>query len=530
MAYKCKTTALLLSCLSFSQVSFSATELFLRDQQIRVSQDLNDFYSFNPIKKITLPNGKIKYKLNQTYKNTIVKNSVVVTNKLPRAGVSFSARSNRTVFGHILTNIENDLDSTNPTLTSNQALEIAKQTLSLNKSSILNNPKINLYIINHHNVARLVYEINFFLDGSENSGRTEPTRPFIVLDANNGEILEQWDGLTSLNFEYTAGPGGNEKIGKYFYGTDYGKLQVTKIDTESNKKKKKKKKNTDNIELSANEECQMQSENVMTYDKKNKKSIDTKGAVLLKFNCAENTYKAVNGGYSPINDAHYFGEIVFKMYKDWFNTSPLDSILKLYAHYGINHDNAYWNGEIMLFGDGGDLFYPLVSLDVIAHEVSHGFTEQNSNLAYRGESGGINESFSDISGEAAKYFMNNGKENGNDWMVGANIFKGDGALRYFKDPKKDGKSIDHKKDFKRFTNPHYSSGIFNKAFYLLATSKNWDVKKAYHTFVVANQLYWTSTATFDKAACGITKAAKDLEYNIDDVKAAFEKVGVDAEC
>ncbi len=58
----------------------------------------------------------------------------------------------------------------------------------------------------------------------------------------------------------------------------------------------------------------------------------------------------------------------------------------------------------MTFGDGASYFYPLVSLDVSAHEVSHGFIEQNSNLIYSGQSGGINEAFSDMAGEAAEFY------------------------------------------------------------------------------------------------------------------------------
>ncbi|MEH6824032.1 MAG: M4 family metallopeptidase [Motiliproteus sp.] len=76
----------------------------------------------------------------------------------------------------------------------------------------------------------------------------------------------------------------------------------------------------------------------------------------------------------------------------------------------------------MTFGDGASIFYPLVSLDVSAHEVSHGFTEQNSNLIYSSQSGGINEAFSDMAGEAAENFMH--REN--DFLVGADIFKATG--------------------------------------------------------------------------------------------------------
>src|SRR3546814_9119715 len=89
----------------------------------------------------------------------------------------------------------------------------------------------------------------------------------------------------------------------------------------------------------------------------------------------------------------------------------------------------------MYFGDGASTFYPLVGLDVLAHEVSHGFTEQNSNLEYAYQPGGINEAFSDMAGEAAEFFFNGE----NDFLVGGEIFKAPGeALRYMEDPTLDG--------------------------------------------------------------------------------------------
>src|SRR5688572_9676182 len=100
------------------------------------------------------------------------------------------------------------------------------------------------------------------------------------------------------------------------------------------------------------------------------------------------------------------------------------------VHYRTSYENAFWDGSAMTFGDGASTFYPLVSLDVSSHEVSHGFTEQNSNLTYSGMSGGINEAYSDMAGEAAEFFM----KGTNDWLVGAQIFKGTGALRYMNNP------------------------------------------------------------------------------------------------
>lgn len=77
-------------------------------------------------------------------------------------------------------------------------------------------------------------------------------------------------------------------------------------------------------------------------------------------------------------------------------------------------------------------------------------------------SGGINEAFSDIAGEAAEYYLR-----GNvDWIVGSDIFKSEGGLRYFDQPSKDGRSIDHASEYYDGLNVHLSSGVYNRAFYL----------------------------------------------------------------
>lgn len=157
-----------------------------------------------------------------------------------------------------------------------------------------------------------------------------------------------------------------------------------------------------------------------------------------------------------------------------------------------------------------------------AHEVSHGFTSQNSNLTYSNQSGGINEAYSDIAGEAAEFYMTGT----NDFLVGAQIFKGTGALRYMANPPQDGKSIDHASKFVTGMNVHYSSGVYNKAFYLLATKSGWDVPKAFKVFARANDLYWTSSTNYNQGACGMRTAATDLGYSTADVASAFSVVGV----
>jgi vibriolysin len=79
-------------------------------------------------------------------------------------------------------------------------------------------------------------------------------------------------------------------------------------------------------------------------------------------------------------------------------------------------------------------------------------------------------------------------------------------------------------------NVHYSSGVFNRAFYNLATKATWNTEKAFRAFVLANQIYWNQNSGFVDAACGVKKAAQDLSYSIQDVIDAFNVVGVDASC
>jgi hypothetical protein len=114
----------------------------------------------------------------------------------------------------------------------------------------------------------------------------------------------------------------------------------------------------------------------------------------------------------------------------------------------------------------------------------------------------------------------------NDFLVGADIFKATGALRYMANPPQDGRSIDNAANFTAGMDVHYSSGVYNKAFYLLATKPGWNTQKAFQVFARANDLYWTASTNFDQGACGVQTAATDLGFTVADVTAAFTSVGV----
>lgn len=139
------------------------------------------------------------------------------------------------------------------------------------------------------------------------------------------------------------------------------------------------------------------------------------------------------------------------------------------VHYGKNYVNAFWDGTKMTYGDGdGKSYGPLVSLDVAGHEMSHGVTENSAGLTYSGESGGLNEATSDIFGTMVEFYAANANDPG-DYLIGEefDLAKHQG-FRRMDNPASDGSSLNCYSASAGSADVHYSSGIGNHFFYLLA--------------------------------------------------------------
>jgi pseudolysin/vibriolysin len=432
----------------------------------------------------TYADGKVVTRFQQLHQGVPVWGEAIVEHRV--RGFAAPVMS-----GAMIRNIDKDLVSVKPLYSDKQILSMAKTQA---RAHTTENEQAKLYVkLDANNKAQLVYAVSFM----DNSHPGKPSRPHFLIDANTGKVLEQWEGLTHTLSG--TGPGGNQKTGQYEYGTTagYGFLDV----------------------LVSGSTCKLSSTNVDTY---NMNGATSGSGTLHSFTCPRNTVKSINGAYSPMNDAHYFGNQVFNMYQSYLGVRPISQKLVMKVHYGSNYENAFWDGSAMNYGDGATTFYPLVSLDVTSHEVSHGYTEQNSGLVYSGMSGGMNEAFSDMAGEAAKFYV----RGTNDFKVGTDIFKGSGALRYMYNPPLDGGSIDNASKYTSSLDVHYTSGVYNKAFYLLATTAGWDTKKAFQVMADANRLYWTANSTFNDGACGVEKAAANRGYVVADVTNAFKGVGV----
>jgi Zn-dependent metalloprotease len=415
--------------------------------------------------------------------------------------------------GAVLRGIAADIPNLKPEISSGAALEKAKNVIRLGSgpgvttapsNPVFSDERSRLVVYNRptDQVAKLSYEVTFFAVRKETG---EPTRPVFIIDALTGETLFSYEALT---FADGTGPGGNERTTEYFYGPgkQFPSFLVTEV---------------------GNGQCSLSNVLVETEDLNN--GIDDVG-VPFKYPCFNNTKKTINGGYAPMNDAFYFGALIHKMWTDWYDEPPISQKLVMRVHYSNGYEQAYWNGRGIYVGDGMTTFYPLVGLDMLGHEIAHGYTEQHSDLVNYNQSGGINEAFSDMAGEAAEYYnnimMNHTNPKDPDFMIGETIMKQRPALRNMCSPTDDGRSIASAKDYYDDMPVHHSSGVYNKAFCTLAKRAGWDTRKAFHVFQVANRDFWTPKTNFQNGAEGVRDAAKNLGYPVGDVIGAFAAVDI----
>ncbi|MER7695360.1 M4 family metallopeptidase [Streptomyces sp. NPDC096095] len=173
-------------------------------------------------------------------------------------------------------------------------------------------------------------------------------------------------------------------------------------------------------------------------------------------------------------DAHYGAAETWDYYKNVHGRSGIrgDGVgAYSRVHYGNNYVNAFWQDSCfcMTYGDGDGNVKPLTSLDVAAHEMTHGLTSATARLVYSGESGGLNEATSDIIAAGVEFHSDTAEDPG-DYLVGEKIdIRGNGTpLRYMDKPSRDGSSKDYWYSGIGNVDVHYSSGPANHWFYLLS--------------------------------------------------------------
>jgi Zn-dependent metalloprotease len=188
----------------------------------------------------------------------------------------------------------------------------------------------------------------------------------------------------------------------------------------------------------------------------------------------------------PAADEAYDGlGATYRYYREVHDRDSLDGSggpLLATVHYGRDYDNAFFDGERMVFGDGdGALFVRFTQgADVIGHELTHGVTADEADLPYQDQTGALNESISDVFGSLVKQYATQQSVTEADWLIGDQIVGPAWPGRALRSMAAPGTAYDgppvgkdpqpaHMRDYVDTTDDnggvHINSGIPNKAFH-----------------------------------------------------------------
>jgi len=408
------------------------------------------------------------------------------------------------------------LISTTPVLEPSQAVEAARNALG-HTGEFAQLPEAKLVVLpgellrgegKKKSGATLTYLVELLVeDGTERTARH-----FYFIDARDGSVVWNYDALAHSNrigTGHTLYSGRvNFTVDRNFWG-NYKLIANDRFGTTTTNMNNSTSGSTGNVIDSGDSEFGNYSFNYETY-----------GADVHMAACWTHDY------YRYVHGLHGIDGYGYKLYNR--------------VNYGYNYNNAFWNGHSVTFGNGDfSTWYPLVTLDIYGHEMTHGVCEKRAGLIYNppGESGALHESFSDIFGTSVDMFVSRP----NDYRIGEQAFTpyiaGD-ALRYLSNPPADGQSIDHYSQFSSARSPHGNGGIQNKAFYLLAeggTHNGYTVtgvnrRTAELIFFRGLVTGVTGYATFRDSRLATLDAAQDMygrnSVQFNSTAAAWDSVGV----
>ncbi|MFD8566327.1 M4 family metallopeptidase [Streptomyces sp. NPDC059639] len=260
------------------------------------------------------------------------------------------------------------------------------------------------------------------------------------------------------------------------------------------------------------------------------------------------------GQDATVNRAYAGLGATFDLYLKNYSRYSIDGDglpLNATVHYDEDYNNAFWNGEQMVFGDGdGEIFLDFtLPVDVIGHELTHGVTQYTANLAYYDQPGALNESVSDVFGSLIKQYSLGQSAAEADWLIGAGLLapRVHGvALRSMKAP---GTAYDddvlgkdpQPADMDHFVTTgrdnggvHINSGIPNHAFYILADALGgnaWErAGQIWFDTLTGGELKPDSSfADFARATAKSAKTRYGAAEEHDAVLKSWEQVGVPAQ-
>lgn len=254
---------------------------------------------------------------------------------------------------------------------------------------------------------------------------------------------------------------------------------------------------------------------------------------------------AIDNLYDLIGDVYTF-------FKDLWARHSIDDrgmIIEAVAHFGLLYDNAFWENGRLMAGDGDQINFGSFTSDlsVIAHELTHGLTQLEAGIIYKGQTGATNEHISDAFGISIDHYVNRSIFQNSSWYIGSKLLRPEMKLNArgirslaepgtaFNDPRM-GKDIQpaHFKDYIHTSlsdEVHINSGILNRGFYLVCEQlqePSWS--KPIRIWYRALCEYANKTTGFEDWAAMTTRSTIDLfgaggdEYKA--VRRAWNAVGI----
>ncbi len=268
-------------------------------------------------------------------------------------------------------------------------------------------------------------------------------------------------------------------------------------------------------------------------------------ADLSHFHDDDNNWDST-GADQYARDGHWGSEMSYDYFFNTFGRNSYDgngAVIYTYIHYGSNYGNANWNGFRLAIGDGNGFASSFTALDIMGHELSHGVTEYTANLIYQGESGALNESYSDIFGNSIEM---EAKPLEASYLVGEDIGN---PLRNMADPQQYGDPDTYQGNNWASTTGgdnggvHTNSGVQNYWYYLMIEGGT-GINDNGHSYSVNGlgrakaeqiayrslELYLTASSDYEEARMYSIEATNDLygmcSYETEQVTNAWYAVGV----
>lgn len=229
--------------------------------------------------------------------------------------------------------------------------------------------------------------------------------------------------------------------------------------------------------------------------------------------------------YSNVNDAMFYGNLVYDTYVKYLGEPPLDHKIRIRVHYGSQSSQyAFWDGSYANFSDAIPFYHSMLSLDSVAHEVGHGVLNRISKLngfdsSLSTDARTLHEAFSDISALMAKYDYTGHTDN---WVHSEKIY---GVARHLDQIETEYDAIASLLDYDQAGDNYYLRiGMISYPFYLLVNE--WGIETAYSVYVNAARNCWMPSTTLTEAAYCIQVEAGKQGLSEESVIAAFKAVKI----